>query len=318
MTPESLGAEVTRILAGTDSLRQVQILRKTIPADQIGWFDALIDVGLSSASPSQVATPAGSNHLGVASAVTQPTNGSNTVVILLHGMLTEAVWQNQVASEIRRASAATVYSIGYGWFDVIRFWFPFGTRARPLATVLRELRDVQRRHPDCELVVIAHSFSTHLVSQILMEHKDVQITRLLLCGSIIPIDYRWDQAASAALNIVNEVGTKDFWPVIARVTSWGYGCSGTMGFKTNRVSDRYFDYDHSGFFAKEHVEQFWLPFVLSGAVLASPWSDIRPTPSLLLSVCGALPQIKLVLIALLLGVAYLVVSLPKYLVQLFL
>ncbi len=299
MNPDDLSREVATILSEKDSLRRVQELRRRLPADLIPWLDALVDVGLS-ASAAQLtedALPQGAIKQ-LAGASTRP--GQNTVVVLLHGMLTEAVWQNTVASEIRANCAAVVYPVGYGWFDAIRFLLPGRTRTKPLEKVLRELRDIQRKHPNFRMVVIAHSFSTYLISKILLEHKDIEIQRLLLCGSIIPIDYRWDQAATAAsLSVVNEVGTRDFWPVLARVGSWGYGCSGTMGFKTNRVSDRYFDYGHSGFFTPDHVKSYWLPFVLHGDIHPSPWSSERIAPNLLLSAAGGFPQIKLTLITIL-------------------
>lgn len=292
MTPSELSDKVTAILSASDSLKQIQALRRQLSAELIPWLDALVDVGIGISS----------NPIPLA---------SNIVVVLLHGMLTEAVWQSVVADEIRSSSAATVYPVGYGWFDVVRFWLPGHTRNKPLEKVLRELRDIQRRHLTSQIVVIAHSFSTYLVSKILVEHKDVKFHRLLLCGSIIPIEYRWDKAAGPDdLAIVNEVGTQDIWPIMARVSSWGYGCSGTMGFKTNRVEDRYFNHGHSGFFDRDHVKKYWMPFVTHGKIESSPWSSDRHTPSIMLSAAGGWPHIKLTLIlisALLATVVYYVI-----------
>jgi hypothetical protein len=285
MSPAEIAQLAKQILSEPkEQLRNLQALRKTLTVDEVALLDAILDVALS--------VPEG---LGGGPAA----QSGQIVVALLHGIRTEAPWQDMVAAEIKRASSIEVFPIGYGWLDVLRFWWPWRTRMKPLERVLRELRSIRSRFPNADLVVVAHSFSTYLMSKVLEEHKDIRIARLLLCGSIIPVDYRWDKAIHAGdTTVVNEVGTRDGWPVFARVSSWGYGCSGTMGFKTSLVVDRYFDMGHSDFFTHEHVNQYWLPFLLSSNLIQSPWSAKRPTPGYFLSLLGGLPYIKLFLIGL--------------------
>lgn len=221
------------------------------------------------------------------------------VVALVHGIRTTAGWQEKARATLQVQGKVKVVPIGYGYQDVFRFLGPW--RKGAIARVERELRDLRRLHSDSDLVVMAHSFGTYILSNIIRESPDIRIKRLLLCGSIIPATYRWDQLSQEFddKTCVNEVGTRDFWPVIARVASFGYGGSGSFGFKTARVLDRFFDYGHSDFFTQEHLDKYWRPFILNGQIVESPWDLDRPNPSWMLSILGGLPMIKGILLAIL-------------------
>lgn len=218
------------------------------------------------------------------------------VVALIHGIRTAAGWQEKARSALAVEGRVVVAPIGYGYQDVVRFLGPW--RSKAIAKVQQELRDLQRVHKDSDLVVMAHSFGTYIISKILQDAPDIRIKRLLLCGSIIPDAYRWDSLSHefTTATCVNEVGTRDAWPVFARVASFGYGGSGSFGFKTTRVWDRFFDYGHSDFFTDDHFKTFWQPFILKGQVVPSPWDTKRPTPSWLLSVLGGIPMVKGILL----------------------
>lgn len=222
------------------------------------------------------------------------------IVVLLHGIRTQAEWQNRIAQILRQVPNTEVVPIGYGWLDVVRFWSPpkWGWRNKPEKKILREMRDIRAENPDADLVIVAHSFSTYLVSRILDENTDIRLAKLILCGCIIPMEYRWDKVkvATSGMAIVNDVGARDVWPVFARVASWGYGPSGTFGFRTSRVYDRFFDYKHSDFFTAEHVEKYWAPFIETGKIVDSPWDSSRPIQPWHLSVLGGIPYVKLVLV----------------------
>lgn len=214
------------------------------------------------------------------------------VVALIHGIRTAAGWQEKAREALTVEGKVVVAPIGYGYLDVFRFLGPF--RKKAIAKVKYELRDLQRLHKDSDLVVMAHSFGTYVISRLLKDAPDIRIKRLLLCGSVIPITYRWDSLPHefTQQSCINEVGTRDIWPVFARVASFGYGESGSFGFKTSRVSDRFFDYGHSDFFTDNHFKTFWQPFILNGQVVASPWDSKRPTPAWVVSVLGGVPMVK--------------------------
>jgi pimeloyl-ACP methyl ester carboxylesterase len=279
MTPEDLLRNLKELLDGSaakDALAAFRGFKAAHSKDQHALLDAAFDL----------------YSLGQLDVTTQRL----LVVALIHGIRTTAGWQEKARQALAVDGKIVVAPIGYGYLDVIRFIGPW--RNGPITTVEHKLRDLQRLHSGCDLVVMAHSFGTYIVSEILRQSPDIRIKRLLLCGSIIPDAYRWDQLPHEFTNqsCVNEVGTRDFWPVFARVASFGYGVSGSFGFKTPRVSDRFFDYGHSDFFTDDHLKTFWKPFILTGQVVASPWDSKRPTPSWLLSVLGGVPMIKVLLL----------------------
>ncbi len=61
--------------------------------------------------------------------------------------------------------------------------------------------------------------------------------------------------------IINECGIRDHWPVIAKSVSWDYGASGTYGFGSFNVRDRFHPLGHSGYFETDFVRQYWVPAV---------------------------------------------------------
>ncbi len=216
------------------------------------------------------------------------------VVALVHGIRTDGGWQEKARQALQKEGEVSVVPLGFEFYDVVRFLGPW--REEPISRIERKLRDLPRLYPDHDLVIIAHSFGTYIISKILQRAPDIRVLRLLLCGSIISAKYKWDSLPHEKLSCVNDVGTRDVWPVFARVFSFDYGCSGSFGFKDPRVIDRYFNYGHSDFFANDHYERFWRPFVWRGEIAASPWDLERPTTPWLLSALGGVPFVKVILL----------------------
>jgi len=126
------------------------------------------------------------------------------------------------------------------------------------------------------LSVIAHSFGTYAIGKILRENPDIRMHRLILCGAILPTDFRWDQIQnSVETDIINDCGIKDIRPVLAQSTTVGYGPSGRFGFGTPGVRDRFHDFGHGGFFEEKFVRESWLPWFRSGDFVKSK----APPPS---------------------------------------
>lgn len=186
------------------------------------------------------------------------------VIVLLHGIRTNAQWQDQAVQILEKEVGAIVVPIKYGAFDLFRFWFPLGLRRGPISRILRELRTIQADKATTPMRVVAHSFGTYSISRILLQHTDVKVSHLLLCGSIIKDGFRWDRLPRCPEKILNMCGTEDIWPIFAKSTTWGYGSSGSFGFGTARVDDVFFDVGHSGFFEESFIRQNWVPFLLSG------------------------------------------------------
>lgn len=212
------------------------------------------------------------------------------LVVLIHGIRTQGVWQDRVASWLKKHEGIKPVIVGFDYLDLFSFWFPYFFRDAAIEKVEREIRGVIKDNRGAIVSVIAHSFGTYVLSQILLRRPDIQLHRVLLCGSIISKKYPWDNLASFPTGgILNDVGTRDILPAIARTASWGYGNSGTFGFRTYKVEDRYFDFGHSDFFTDTHIDTYWVPYIVSGKVVSSQWSVDRPTPPLWQSILHILP-----------------------------
>ncbi len=202
---------------------------------------------------------------------------SKHVLVLIHGIRTAAVWQDLV-EEAFDGTDIRVIPIGYEYHDAVRFLLP--CHRRVVNYVRGQLRQVARDWNGAEISLIAHSFGTYITSQILRTDTDIRFKRIAFCGSVVPAKFKW--ASIPGLpgrdNFVNEVGYRDVWPVFARACGFGYGTSGSFGFRQAMIQDRFHNLDHSGFFDRSWIRRFWLPFIEQGIVLRSQ-AD-RPNPSL--------------------------------------
>lgn len=209
------------------------------------------------------------------------------IIVLVHGIRTHAEWQERLRDILERRSIKSV-PIGYGFFDVLRFLCPIGTRGGPQNRLERELRSIKSEHPNADISVVAHSFGTYLIAKILDDATDISLHRLVLCGSIIREAFRWDKVRSRVRLVVNDVGCRDIWPILAKQVSIGYGTSGVFGFKTAYVHDRFHACGHSDFFQDSYMEKYWLPFLEDGQIVGSS-EDRKRKSSWTLSFMAWLP-----------------------------
>jgi hypothetical protein len=206
-----------------------------------------------------------------------PNTKVEDIVLLVHGILTEGAWQEKVASELRLIPGVEAQPIGYGIVELFMFWCPILTRRFALNKVLRKIRHTMRLYPGARVSVIAHSFGTYCVFRILNENADIAFDKVIFCGCIVSDEYPWDFVQPrVAQKIINDCGTRDFWPAAAKSLSWGYGATGTFGFKSPGIFDRFHDFDHGGFFDEEFVRTYWVPYIARGEIIPSPWTTKRP------------------------------------------
>jgi hypothetical protein len=155
-------------------------------------------------------------------------------------------------------------------------------------------------YPNAKLSIIVHSFGSYIIGKILERHYDLNIEKLILCGSVLETTYRWEDALNRRNikkdNVINECGKKDIWPVLAKATSWGYGVSGTHGFGNVIVKDRFHDVTHGQYFQKEFISKYWKPFIHDGEYKRTPFETNRPTTPQWLSLLGILPIKSIVVI----------------------
>jgi hypothetical protein len=203
------------------------------------------------------------------------------VFIVLHGIRTRAEAQSKLIHSLKENNHSDSYAIQYEFVNLFKFWVPFfAFRKGKIKRVLRDIRDLKKKYQFSEFTVFAHSFGTYVISKILEEETDLTIENLLLCGAIIPDDYNWSKLPNCPKVIINDCGTRDIYPVLAKGLSFGYGTSGRFGFGTPRVTDRFHDFGHSDFFEDDFIEKYWQPFFLHKKIIDSEWTYQRPTTPL--------------------------------------
>jgi len=186
------------------------------------------------------------------------------MVLFVHGILSTGFWMNTMRP-LFEAEGLIAKPIGFHVFDLFRFLFGF--RRPAIDKVSRQIKNMISANPHAELTIIAHSFGTYVVSRILEEDFGIKLTRLILCGGIVPRNYRWDkvarfnsQNAAGNVDIVNEFSSADRWPILARHSTYGYGDVGTIGCQDIHVRDRRHYIPHSGYLKASFAQDHWIPF----------------------------------------------------------
>lgn len=237
-------------------LAQLEIVKKQIPEEHIELFESMLDAKISGIQD----------------------NPDTTVVLLIHGIQTDGAWQQLVQKSLSELSRTYVHGLGYECVSAAQLASP--VRGSPVKKITQDIRDAKTLEPAAKFVVIAHSFGSYILSKVLSSCPDISFEKIILCGCIIPTTFPWAKHTRGMpkRSIINDVGTRDFYPVLATFSSVGYGASGRKGFQSPHIKDRYFDYDHSDFFEAKynHIEKFWKPFISSGEIIESEWDQQKP------------------------------------------
>lgn len=196
-------------------------------------------------------------------------------VVALHGIRTQAAWQ-RAFSEVagRNGMNAHVDRWNFGYFSVFRFLLPWARLAKVRwfrATYQQEFREgagasmgangSAGRRP----CIVAHSFGTYILGNALLRYPYLRFDKVLLCGSILPRAFPWDQLIERGQvqAVRNEYGSHDVW---TRAVAWavpGTGPSGLLGFTASnaRIEQERFAFEHSEYFERGHMDNRWLPFL---------------------------------------------------------
>lgn len=229
------------------------------------------------------------------------------VVFLIHGIRDRARWQSRVRRVLEEIEGVKVIPIKFGYLDVFRFWFPIWTRDQSIEFTREQIQIGKNKHKAKNYSVIAHSFGTYAISKILSDTKDLVLHRLVLCGCIVKRRYPWD-SVSGRINtdVLNDHGTRDIWPLMAKKLSWGYDETGRHGFGRSDVTDRAHNFGHSDFFAEDFIRAFWKPWFESGTYKKSDWEEQAPPAPWVLDAFSVLPvKSTLSFLALVAGVSLL-------------
>lgn len=212
------------------------------------------------------------------------------VIFLIHGIRDRARWQSLVRRVLEEIDGVIVVPIRYGYFDVFRFWMPVWTRLKPIRYIQQQIQIGKINYRVDKYSVIAHSFGTYAISQVLEETKDLVLDKLVLCGCIIPNSHPWEHLNGRIKHkVINDYGTRDIWPFWARKLSWGYGETGRYGFGRSDVEDRAHDHGHSDYFDETFIRTYWKPLFETDRFVKSDWEEKAPRPSMLIEFIAKLP-----------------------------
>ena len=183
------------------------------------------------------------------------------LVVLVHGIRTHAEWYVAVRNELEK-EGFTVALSSYGRLDLFRFLVPVPYFRKSAANKVERL--IHAAMDSCgakRLSVIAHSFGTCIIS-ILLRETEIRFRKIIFCGSVVSSNFPFQAVSGRYETIVNEVGTRDYWPILASSGTWGYGSTGAFGFKHPRVFDRYHrGVSHSAFLNPEFCRKWWFPIL---------------------------------------------------------
>lgn len=191
------------------------------------------------------------------------------VVILVHGIRTRAPWYKDV-KEVLERNGYVVELTSYGRFDLFRFleWSTF-FRRQLVRRMSKTFRQICYTNSGADISVIAHSFGSYVALSVFDELFEISLRRIILVGSVVPEQFDVLKIQDRHEGkILNEVANKDVWPVVAESISFGYGSTGTYGFRNPGFIDRWHDAGHSTLLSAKHCEEFWLPYLESGEVVS--------------------------------------------------
>lgn len=202
-------------------------------------------------------------------------------VILIHGIRTYAFWHEVAKEELEKIPGIVAESASYGRFGLPRFLIPGPIRYKPAGRIGKFIRqtksDLEQDYDTVKLSVIAHSFGSKVVTDIMETAGDIKLEYLVFCGAVIPESYDFvNIKLKVKKGIVNYVACKDKWPAVAKIATVGYGPSGTLGMTSAGVENRKFHFDHSDFFARKFIKDHWIPIFRSGQIMES---GFQPTKS---------------------------------------
>ncbi|PWE78706.1 hypothetical protein XF30_20105 [Bradyrhizobium sp. SUTN9-2] len=169
----------------------------------------------------------------------------------------------------------------YMRLDLIRFLLPVEYfRGKVIDEIWTQIEFARQRHPKAVFSIIAHSFGTYVVAEILRQKFTMQAERVIFCGSVVRYDFPFQQISSRFKGeIINEIGTADPWPAIAESLTTGFGSAGTYGFRRPGVRDRWHNgFRHSDFLKPDFCRKFWIPYLLIPGDQSIVEGDTEPEP----------------------------------------
>ena len=213
------------------------------------------------------------------------------VVLTLHGIRDLGGWQDRARDLIEaKIPNSKCLKVDYDWFDPLSFLSPFpSSRLGPYQNFHKRYENAKKRYPNAKISVVAHSFGTFLVGELLKQNPNAIFHRIILAGSVLKRDYNWKKVrsrfgvgvAQPNPSVMNEKGNKDPWPTVASIVHWRYGKAGSIRFINGDddigILEKDYEGGHGVFLTDDHITHYWLPFLQGDNV---PSCNARPREQL--------------------------------------
>jgi hypothetical protein len=190
------------------------------------------------------------------------------VVILIHGMRMAAASDHSLRRSLEK-EGFRIELASYGHFSGLRLLLPLQSLVAPVVDdIALQVRHTLALNRGADCSIIANNLGTFLVSRMLMENADLKFKRIIFCGSVVRYGFLfYELSGHFDPPLLNEVGTRDPWPVIAESFTFGYGASGTYGFRRPGIFDRWHDGAAANFLNEEFCRKYWVPFLAAGMIV---------------------------------------------------
>lgn len=204
------------------------------------------------------------------------------LVLVLHGIRDHGAWMEMVKSELHAIDNVRVQLIDFDFYNALFFMTGINTR-RIVADARHKIQATIAAVPHSELIVIAHSFGTYVITEILRESSSfIHVHRMIFCGSVVSRRFQFDRINHPPY-VLNECGGRDIWPILAQgfrlFTAGEFGAAGVFGLRQPCVEDRYHDFGHSTYLEREFIRTYWVPYIKTNTILPSPYeANRRKTP----------------------------------------
>jgi hypothetical protein len=211
------------------------------------------------------------------------------VLVSLHGINTRGTWQKDLCPFVSE-KGWKYYPLDYGHFAVCKFLLPFTHRYK-LEWFRKAINHINAENPNALPSIIVHSFGSLILARALENYHDLKFDKVILTGSIIPIDYPWNKKiTSGQVSYVrNLFGKADIWSNLAAKIPWlKTGNSGAKGFddilSNSQVENIGYAFDHGGAHASDVYKSRVIPLledlsIPSNAPITNYLTYVDPLPA---------------------------------------
>lgn len=201
------------------------------------------------------------------------------IILIFHGFHSPTSWQTWIPELLRGDETADIKSTGINFMSWLQFLMPGLSPRRQLREIRQAILSARAAYPEnaYKLSILAHDYATDAVTSILRENPHLTIDNLLLCRSIVHPKFDWEWVSSQVKGeIVNDCATRDRWPLMVRALNWRFGATGTYGFHSPQVKDRFHAVAHRDLISRKFVKKFWTPFFQNTKITKAPRSRSEP------------------------------------------